>query len=317
MIQYIAYNKDVDAFIEYQQDLVLGLDVFLETSTSSYTAPVDSDIGKDVSGSTSGVVGTLIGYTTLNRVNKWIIAPPDGTTAFTMTDTEVLTIVSGTSATGVAVTGQGYKVSRGPYRMPSTTFGNPPFRKFIGLTQVTDDQLFGVPSNDSTNGVTDYGLLLNSRPGRHQNYPFRYNIEKQEVTLVTSEPPAITTSSVNYGASNTVINTSGIRWIYYKNPPAITQITDESKLILPEQYRYEILSKGISLLSDVATYGEAGTVRQLIEPICERFWEDMRDQYQQYGRGSDYISHGDTWDYYGLGQQNNNGIDGIINGSIL
>jgi hypothetical protein len=173
----------------------------------------------------------------------------------------------------------------------------------VGVTQVTDKQMFQVPPNNGYDGVDDYGLLLNSLPGRHQNFPYRFNIAKNEVTLVSSTPPEITTTQMNFGEGGTVLNTSKLRWIYYKNPPSITDISQEERLILPERYRYEVIYKGISLLADTATYGEAGTVRQLIEPVCERFWEDMRYQYQQYGRGSDYISHGDNWDYYGLGMQ--------------
>ena len=312
MIQYIAYNKDVDAFVEYDQIFTLGIDVFVETSSSSYTAPIDSDIGLDVSGSTTGVVGTLLNYNTTNRINRWIIEPPDGTTSVTLVAGETLTVVSGSACTGAVVTGQDYTVSNGPYRMPGTETGQPPFRKFIGVTQVTDKQMFHVPPNNSFDGYDDYGLYLNSRPGRNQNFPYRFNIAKKEITLVSSTPPEITTTTETFGESATVLNTSKLRWIYYKNPPAITDIGDEANLILPEQYRYEIMFKGISLLSDVATYGEAGTIRQLMEPVCARFWEDMRDQYQQYGRGSDYISHGDNFDIYGLGTQgaSNRGTNG-------
>jgi hypothetical protein len=303
MIQYIAYNKDVDGFMEFDQRFTLGVDCYLETSTTSYTSAVDADIGLNVSGSVSGIVGKLLNFNTLNRINKWIIAPPDGVTSVSLADGEILTIVSGSSATGVVATGQDFNVSNGPYRMPCSQFGNPPFRKFVGVTQVTDRQQFQVAPTDSYDGTDDYGLLLNSRPGRSQNFPYRFDIAKQEVTLVTSTPPEITTTQETYGEGGTVLNSSKLRWIYYRNPPPITDVSQEERLILPEQYRYEIIYKGISLLSDVATYGEAGTIRQLLEPVCERFWEDMRYQYQEYGRGSAYISHGDDFDIYGIGRQ--------------
>lgn len=302
MIQYIAFNKDSDAFVETGQIVKLGIDVFLETS-GTYTAPIETDIGKNVSGATTGVVGTLINFETRNNVNKWVVAPPDGTSTVILLDTEVLTIVGGSAATGVVVTGQNFDVSSGPYRVPSAALGNPPFRKYIGITQVTDKQLFEVPPNNGFDGPDDYGLLLNSQPGRRQNFPFRYNMRKQEVRLVASTPPEITQTDMLLGPGATVLNTSDFRWFYYFNPPPILTISDEASVILPEEYRYEILYEGISLLADRATYGSDAGIRTMIEKLCERFWEDMRDQYQQAGRGSDYISHATTWDWYGLGLQ--------------
>lgn len=302
MIQYIAYNQDSDAFVVWDQMVVLGIDTLLETDPS-YISPLDTDIGKDVSGSINGVKGTLINFETRNRANKWIIAPPDGTSDVIFADQEILTIVGGSPATGVAVNGQNFFVSSGPYRVPSMALGNPPFRKYIGITQTTDKQMFEVPPNNGFDGPDDYGLLLNSQPGRRQNFPFRYNIKKQEVQLVASTPPEITQTDELLGPGGTQLNTSKFRWIYWFNPPPILTINDEASVILPEEYRYEILYTGISRLADTATYGDSGSIRQLIEPLCKRFWEDMRDQYQQMGRGSDWVSHGDQWDWYGLGLQ--------------
>ena len=214
MIQYMAYNKDVDGFLEFEQRFVLGIDIFLETNSATYTPPANTDLGKVVNSSIAGNIGTLLNFATSNRINKWIIAPPDGTTGFTLADGEILTIVAGTGATGVSITGQSFNVSNGPYKMPSLSDGNPPFRKFVGVTQVTDDQLFEVPPNDGNNGIDDYGLLLNSLPGRNQNFPYRFNIEKQEVSLVTSTPPEITTTQMNFGAGGTVLNSSKLRWVW-------------------------------------------------------------------------------------------------------
>ena len=227
-----------------------------------------------------------------------------------MTAGETLTISGGSAATGVAVTGQDYKVSNGPYRMPDNRFGNPPFRKLVGVTSLTDAEVMGVPPSTAFNGFDDYGIFLSGGSGRSKFYPYRYNAEKQEIMLVSSNAPEITTTTGLYGASGTVINTSKLRWVYYVNPPPVTSISDESSIVLPERYRHEILYKGITLLANEATYGDAMTLRQIIEPLCERFWEDMRYQYQQYGRDSDYISEGDSWDYQrlGIGNQHNSGI---------
>ena len=300
-IQYIAYNKDLACFEEFNQIFVLGQDVYLETDTS-YVEPTEADIGSIVSGSTLGAIGKLMNYRTQNRVNKWIIEPPDGGPNFVIPDSEVLTI-AGSAGTGVGCIGQENIVSNGPYRVPSAAAGNQPFRKFIGVSSVTDNQLFHVPPNDGFDGYDDYGLSLNSDTGRRQNIPYR--IEKMrnsvEITLVSSNPPEIIQTEKGCGPGGATLNTSRLRWMYYKNPPPITSISDGDSLVIPEEYRYEILFKGISRLADTSTYGDMGSIRDMIDPLCARFWEDMRTQYQQFGRGSDWVSHGNNWDLYGLG----------------
>lgn len=294
MIQYIAYNKDLDAFINHDQILLLGQDVFLETNPATYDTPIASDLGKDVLASVSGTIGKLINFKTQNRVNKWIIEPPDGgSNDIAGIDGETLTISGGSAATGVAVTGQDYKVSKGPYRFPLAADGYPPFRKFIAISQLTDEQRFNLPPSSSFDGFDDYGLFLNGLPGsRHQNYPYALDIANGEVTLKSSTPPTIDQTEEAYGPSGTTINTSKLRWIYYINPPAITEIGDEANLIIPEEYRYEVLFKGITALGDEATYGGVKSVREIIEPLCARFWEDNRTKYQAYGDASDWISEG-------------------------
>lgn len=305
-IQYIAFNQDLQVFEEWGQVFKLGQDIKLETDVT-YTAPLESDIGLPVSGNISGVIGTLMNFRTQNQLNKWVVEPPDGGVNIVLAAQETLTIVGGTGA-GFTCSGQSFDVSNGPYRIPTEAAGNPPFRKLIGVTQITDKQLFQVPPNNSFDGPDDYGLLLNGSPGRNQNYPYRFNMISQtmEIDLVSSTPPEITQTDEACGPGGTTLNTSRLRWSYYKNAPSITDITDEDKVMIPERYRYEILFMGISRMADTATYGDNGDVAQKIRPLCERFWEDMRIQYQQFGRNSDWISHGDNWDDYGLGHSNGN-----------
>jgi len=290
MIQMIAYNQDLAAFEEWNQKLYLGQDVF--SASGSYTSPIVSDIGKVVSGDTSGDIGTLINYKTVNRLNQWIVEPTDGGTNFSLTDGETLTITSGTGSCVVAE-GQSYKVSNGPYPYPRTTKDdNPPFRKFIGITKVTDLQIFGDNNYNYGDGL-DYGVDLNSYPDRKMNIPVRLNEFREEVTIVSSSTLAITQTAVGATAPATV-NDSDYRWVYYRNPPVINDRNDETQCVIPEEYRYEILYEGIARLADVATYGERGSVREIIEPLCERFWEDKGVQFQAFGKANDWISEGDA-----------------------
>lgn len=301
MIQMIAYNQDMAAFEEWNQKLYFGQDAF--GTQASYTAPADTDIGKVVTGSTTSTFGTLMNFKTSNRLHHWVIEPNDGT-KFALIAGETLTIVGGSVASLVVAEGQSYPVSNGPYRVPRLSLGNPPFRKLIGVTRVTDKQVFGVPASDSASDPFDYGLNLNYFPERKVNTPLRWDEVRKEITLVTTAGPEITLTASG-AASPNMLNDSDYRWAYYINPPTITDISDESSLILPEEYRYEVLYKGISLLADTATYGDYASVRQLIDPLCSRFWEDKGVQFQAFGKANDWISHGDSWDQYGSGQQGN------------
>ena len=60
MCQMIAYNQDMAAFEEWNQKIYFGQDVFGTNAT--YVSPIESDIGKTVSGSASGVIGTLLNF---------------------------------------------------------------------------------------------------------------------------------------------------------------------------------------------------------------------------------------------------------------
>ena len=298
MIQFIAFNQDYAGFENWEEKLVLGQEIFLESLDSfsgagDYVSPVSGDIGKKVVA--DGVyIGTLLNYQTKNKINKWIVAPLDGGngTIYGL-DGLPLSIEDGTGA-GTAVTGQGYLVAMGPYRTPKEADGALPFRKFRGITTLTDEQRFA--SYPAGSEDLDYGLPINNVRSRSKMWPTEFDITKMEVTLKGTTRPQIIQTDLGYGYSEggggTTLNTSNLRWVYYFNPPTITSINDESKLILPERYRYEVLYKGISRLADTATYGDAGSVRQLIEPLCERFWEDMRTQYQAFGSSSDWISEG-------------------------
>ncbi|MCP3683426.1 MAG: hypothetical protein GY861_12130 [bacterium] len=288
MCQMIAYKQDLPAFEEWNQKLFLGQDVF--GTRTSYTSPLEADLGEVVSGSTSGAIGTLLNYKTENRINKWIIEPTDGAGNFTLTAGETLTIPTGSSASLVVAEGQDYLTSNGPYRAPRESEGNPAFRKFLGITKVTDQQIFNSKKYYETDSL-DYGLDLDSYSDRKMNVPYRWDENRKEVTLTPPETLEILQTDLG-ATSPATINDSNYRWVYYINPPTITNISQEDRVILPEEYRYEILYKGIEILADNATYGSKGSVRDLLAPNCARFWEDKGVQYQAFGDASDWISEG-------------------------
>ena len=301
IIQMIAYNQDMAAFEEWNQKLYFGQDVFFNNAV--YTAPIESDLGLVVTGSTSGDIGTLLNFKSNNRLHQWIVEPTDGGVNFTLTAGETLTIVGGSPGSAVVSEGQEYKISNGPYRAPRATTNNPPFRKFIGLTKVTDKQIFGVPATDNAgDDPFDYGLDLNYFPDRRVNVPSRWDETRKEVRFITNDGLNITQTGIGAIAPATV-NDSDYRWVYYINPPTVDNIEDEASVILPEEYRYEILYKGVERLADTATYGDQGDARALITPLCERFWEDRGVQFQAFGKANDWISHGDSYDIYGMGHQ--------------
>ena len=116
--------------------------------TSFSSGPVSGDIGKAVVGTTSAATGTLISYVNSSDEKYLVVSGDDP-----FTDGEAFTITTGTGA-GTIDTEEGYK---GPYDFPT----DPPVRKLLGITTVTDVAIFGsepvfIADED------DYGLRIHA-----------------------------------------------------------------------------------------------------------------------------------------------------------
>jgi len=141
-----------------------------------------------------------------------------------------------------------------------------PVRKLIGVTNRTDAQLFGTDESAVTPDY-DYGLGRDFSDPRTENMPGIIDPFGQTWTFI--EDPGTTTTTY--------------RWIYYRNPIDLTGETDNTNLIIPEQYHLDLV-QATSKICDFFSYQESFTNKD-IEPYFKRFWEDMQEHYSPIGKG--------------------------------
>ena len=205
--QKSVYQTNLQAFLVYDQKV--SIQQVLNVSSFEYD-PIDSDIGKAVVGGTSSASGILVSYdaSTLNVV-----------TTDTYTAGESFTITSGTGS-GVIDTPTGQAVFKGPYQAPANT------RKVLGITTRKpgrfDIQFAGFCAIYAINGnvyTGDYGLIWDN--GR----PFETGLVGDlQNTFFWATPPSL--KATYY-------------WTYWKQPPTISGLDDDSSLTIPTAYHLE------------------------------------------------------------------------------
>jgi len=215
-VQKNVFQKNQQAFLVYDQTLTILTE--LEFDPTGYTSPVSSDVGKTVVGATSGATGVLVSYTGY----KWQLSGVTGT----FTAEEAVSITTGTGAG--ALEDSNYQHGwRGPYSAPTA----PPCRKIWGVTR-RPPHLFWLDFIRqfgywySINGVwqtEDYRAFWGDRL-----YPFMtgntYDLSNQ--FLFSFDPvPQAATEHPYY-------------WVYWKNPPSITDLSEDDTLLVPEAYHF-------------------------------------------------------------------------------
>jgi len=209
--QDILTFKFWDNFLTTHQELL-----FKDTG---YTDAVLADIGTEVS-SSSGQTGTLISFDNTTRI--WVVETIE---VFVAGDT----VTAGVTGTGDLLTGETFQQGHlGPYAWPTT----PPVRSMNGVSNVTDQQIFGqrkdfiLPdeglniSNNSFRLRDDYGIIFDEFNPRNFYLPARND---------------------EFAGTLTLINRPGLgetpRWVYFRQPEVITDIiADDSKVLIPETY---------------------------------------------------------------------------------
>lgn len=154
----------------------------------------------------------------------------------------------------------------GPYSFPTAV----PVRKMIGVTAVTDTEIFGEPARYLADN-DDYGLDLQLSNERRFYEPGRIDPFARTFTFI-NEP----STASNY-----------YRWVYYRRPGNITAL-NSTTLIIPEEYHHTVCLQGVLALADNAVNGEKPmTPEAILKPYLEGFWSDMRDLSNPLGK--------DTW----------------------
>ena len=151
----------------------------------------------------------------------------------------------------------------GPYAFPTTV----PVRKMIGVTAVTDADIFGTTTR-YVSDLDDYGMDLNIANERRFYEPGRIDAFARTFTFI-NDPE----TTANY-----------YRWVYYRRPGNITSL-GSTTLIIPEEYHHSVCLQGVIALCDNAVNGDKPmTKEQLLKPYMEGFWADMADAGLSLGR---------------------------------
>ena len=263
-IQKVAFNRDLIAFMWWNDYLTIYQDVVL--SSSGYTNFVASDVGKVLN--SSSATGTIISY------NNSLYTVQVSTTG---TFSGAITTTSGTGAG----TFSSQAVSKGPYSWASLnpSFGSTtPYtgvggvRRMLGVTQATDQILY-------TPGfyVRDFDYNFPSREYSDRSYlEVVKKYDMQKVLFFINTP--ITTANT-------------YRWVYYIRPPVIGLVTDDVNVLIPEEFHQTVLVEGAQRLADRSTYGDTAP-EQLLAEVIAPFWSMMLQTYTPDGSNNNFTSEG-------------------------
>lgn len=148
-----------------------------------------------------------------------------------------------------------------------------PCRKLFGVTERTDAEIFNTDNNSLSNDY-DYGMNRDWTDSRSEYVPGRVDTFGQTFTFI--EDPG--TEATKW------------RWVYYRNSKDLTGTTDNTNLILPEQYHPQLINAACRI-ADYVTHQEAFGFRD-IEPYFVDFWSDVQQQTVPMGDGSIGYSEG-------------------------
>ncbi len=219
-VQRMAFDYNAQAFLVWTETLTPQF--VLTFASGGYTSAIAGDLGKTVVGSSSGATGVLISYD--NTAKTWNVTSSNDT-AFT--DSEAVTITTGTGA-GTLDSEDAFTGFLGPYDAPT----DPPCRKIWGVTTETDARIFGTSDDLTQFPMEDFDFQdRNFNPGSLFKAGREDNIAKQ-FTFV--QKPALP-------------STSDYRWVYWRDPPTIDGISDETQLVLPATYHLSFVNACIKL----------------------------------------------------------------------
>lgn len=268
-IQQIAFNRDLKAFLWWNNYLTIYQDVVL--SSSGFTPFVAGDVTKTISDGT--VTGTIISF---NNDLYTVQVNTSGTFSGALT-----------TPTG---TGRGtfssQAVSKGPYSWAGLTpgFGSlTPYtagaytaaggvRRMLGITRATESELYTPNSFALT---LDYNFTAVAFDERS----ILVNVHKYDMQRVIF---FIDTPDTTPGA---------YRWVYYIRPPTIGLETDDVNVLIPPEYHQTVLVEGAGLLADRSTYGDK-TPEQVIAQVLEAFWGGTLQTYTPNGANNNFTSEG-------------------------
>jgi hypothetical protein len=248
--QRYAFDYDAQQFLYWSATLTPKYN--LEFLASGYTSAIVGDIGKTVTDGTS--TGTLVSYDNTTRI--WVLSTTD-----TWTDGGAVTITTGTGA-GTLIASDSQTGYLGPYTYPTTV----PVRKLWGVTAETDARIFGsdtttqFPMNDFDFAPRTFDPKQLFKPGRKNDV---------DATFTFIDAPALPDAEAVY------------RWVYWRNPPTISDTSTASTLVLPAAYHMNMVNVTIKL-AQLSLNGE-DVDPQVIRALYKPWWDTLANQYTPMG----------------------------------
>lgn len=269
----LACDQNVLTFTYWDNYLTTYQELILDSS--GYTNAVPGDVGLPVVGGASSSTGTLISYD--NSTYTWVISTEDS-----FQEGEAVAITGGTGA-GNLTSGSTFQQGHlGPYAWPTS----PPVRKMNGVSSVSDGQIFGKeadiiypdgtynPDHISLRTTDDYGLIFNQFNERYFYLPARIDVFARTLTLINRPSLGVTP-----------------RWVYYRQPETITDITaDDDKVLIPETYHTNWVQCLIEA-AQVTTKNQIFT-REHVEGHFAEWWEAMKEAWIPNGKNANQVNEG-------------------------
>lgn len=251
-VQKIAFDEDQNIFKVWSTFTPYFTLTF---ATAGYTSAVSGDVGKTVTGGTSGATGVIISYD--NTAKTWLISSSNSTE---FEENEAVTISGGTGA-GTLASSDAFVGYKGPYDAPTS----PPCRKIWGVTRETDVRIYG----DDGSFNSDYEFRTTYfDPSKFFENAREDNLNNQ-ITLINA--PTVEGS---------------YRWVYWRNPETITDIlsASDSKLLIPSTYHFQFINACI-LQANIIISGETVDPKDIRE-ILGSWWESMTRPFTPMGKNT-------------------------------
>lgn len=160
---------------------------------------------------------------------------------------------------------------RGPYQFPT----DPPCRKMVGLTSLSEEEVLG---------LVDYQLSVSDD----------YDADKVYMGPANGFAPVLIDVIGRTFRTSFDLSTDAdtYRIVYFRKPQAIRSEMDDTRLLIPEEFHDSLCVQGILALSDrdifAINYQQTGSLEATMQEFWEYLSESVDPGNRQYlwGRGS-------------------------------
>lgn len=246
--QKASFQKNLQAFLVY--DKTLTVLTKLTFVSAVYTPAISTDIGKPVVATSGAAI--LVSYN--NTLREWFVSTL--TAAFEASG--AVSITGGTGAGGLAAE-DFQETYKGPYAAPTKiTDPTEPCRKIWGVT---------------TREPGQFDLAL--PPCIPSDYNFRRMFPANQrpfQTGITNDFKKTFTFAVDPSVVTTYY------WVYWQNPPDISDLSDSDTLVIPEEYHVHFQQVCIAIAAAIVSNTPFN--QSVVEAYMGDWWKTLLAPYR-------------------------------------